>query len=189
MPYMTFDWLSAAILRPMLETHGMRLPDLATSLHNSVGMGEFKTAHSCPGLNHAELMTTDSNPFGAISERRRLPGMPEMWGSIARDDDERRVLMSGIALHPSLTALPSSGGGMLLFRSTLPDTVALAASGQPFTSLMSHPSIDNLGLIVRRLRPATTDETDHISRLLENTAAMVATFRNDKSARRVQYRV
>lgn len=215
MPHMTFDWLTAGILRPMLARHGLGLADLAASLHQGVGgyepvenkasgrtlgLAEFKTANNRPGEHYIELAAPGFDPFASPSERRRFPAMPAMWGGVTRDGDEYRLHLAGLALHPSLTALPTAGGGMLLFRCNIPETIAASMTGKRFSSFMSHPSIDHLDLTVRRARPATVEELQHLEGGPSTMAVMpgggmpsadasimIATFRNDKTAFRVPY--
>jgi hypothetical protein len=221
MPHMTFDWLTAGILRPMLARHSLGLPDLAASLHQSVGgyepvenkalgrvlgLAEFKTAFRRPGSQLIELAMPGFNPFSSPAQRIPFPSLPQMWGALSRDVDEYRLHLSGLALHADLTALPTAGGGMLLFRAVLPDTMASSVTGRPFSDLMSHPAIDHLELIIRRLRPATADETAHMQSGSGMTTAYiggpsagqgvkiipdlsVVTFRNDKTAIRVPFSI
>jgi hypothetical protein len=219
MPHMTFDWLTAGILRPMLAVHGLGLADLAASLHQSVGgyepvenkalgrtlgLAEFKTAFNRPGEHMVELAMPGLDPFASPSERRPFPALPPMWGGVTRDGAEYRLHLAGLALHPSLTALPTAGGGMLLFQCIIPDTVAASLTGRSFSALMSHPSIDHLDLVVRRARPATIEELRHLDggattmmggpstgapAKIPDGGPMVATFRNDKTAYRVPFTI
>ena len=219
MPHMTFDWLSAGILRPMLAAHGLGLADLAASLHaavggyepvenkalgRTIGLAEFKTAHARPGEHRIELAMPGWDPFMSPADRRDFAPLPDMWGGVSRDGDEYRLHLSGLALHPSLTALPTAGGGMMLFRCTVPDTMMASMTGRAFAEILSHPAVDHLGLVVRRLRPATVEEMAHTqSRSATGVVATmgpsagqgtkivadmsVATFRNDKTAYRVKF--
>lgn len=215
MPHMTFDWLTSGLMRPLLAAHGLGLSDLAGSLHQAVagtygtvengptgftlGLATFTTAYARPGDHLVELAAPGYDPFSSPMTRRPFPKLPEIWGGVTIDaTGEHRLHLSGIALHADLIALPSAGGGMMLFRSVLPDTVGAAAVGRRFADLASHRTTDGLDLVIRRLRPATDAEIAHVEGCtpMRTPGApdtphrmMISTFRNDKTAVRVPFTV
>lgn len=202
MPHMTFDWLTVRILRPMLVAHGVRLSDLATSLHHAaagrfspvlglgpgraVGLSEFKTGHRRPGDHLVQLSGAGYDPFASPSAHTPFPALPEMWGGVETEGGERRLRMHGIALHDDLVALPCAGGGKMLVRGAMPEIVEARMAGMAFRDLVSHPALDDISLIVRRLR-AATDEFERCGS--PAGPGMLATFRNDKTALRLEYRI
>lgn len=202
MPHMTMPWLAVAVLQPVLRRHGMRLSDLAASLHHAtagrhepvpglpkgreVGFAEFKTARTRPGDALVELQGPDHDPFAPPGSSTPFPDLPEMWGGVEIEGGERRLRLSGIALHDDLVVLPISGRGMAILRGSVPDTTASRMSGKPLRDLVSHPLIDGLPLVVRRLREAGDDELAHAG---WTGPALVATFSNPKTDFRVEYRV
>lgn len=209
MATMTYDWLTAALLEPMLRRNGHGLGDLAIALygvsmsnsHDEVAMKdgrrahvtEFTTDRSRVDMPFAELSMSGWDPFAPPGERRPIRGVPAMWGAIAHVGDSYVFKPAGIRLHDNLIALPSSGGGMMLFRALIPETIATVSAGESFSRIVEHPAIDHIDLRVRRIRPADQAEIDALnagirtpigSAPTEAGAVSIATFRNDKTPRR-----
>lgn len=208
---MTYDWLTAALLEPILHRNGSGLGDFASALYaastnsreEDVQMAdgrralvsEFTTDRNRLDMKFVELAKGGWDPFGPPTQRTPLKGLPPMWGAIAHVGSDYVFKPSGIRLHNDLIALPSSGGGMMLFRAAIADTIAAAMVGQSFGRVVTHPDVDPIGLVVRRMRRADEAEIEMLEAGRGLAAASadeiasgisVATFRNDKTPRRFE---
>lgn len=211
MAHMTFDWLTARLLRPMLQAHGLRLADFASSLRVAAGNYEtvdtklgrpLRVAGFRVGGDHADGHSTrlempGSDPFMSMLERAPFPQMPLMWGSLSKDvNEEYRIHMDALVLDPNLIYLGTAGGGMMLFRATLPDTLLSALAGERFSKILSHPATNSLRLHMRRVRPAQKDELQNVREFgrlndawndMSISTPMVATFNENKTPYRVPF--
>ena len=211
---MVYDWLTAALLGPMLARRGSTLRDHAKALGDAVAgtgerhrdaklgrdvsIAEFATFANPARIRQITLRRGGFDPFASPSEDVRqeaITGLPAMWGGVVRDGDVSHFRPTGILLSPALVLLPSDGGGMALVRHVLPDSVVEVMPGRVLSNLVSHPDIDGLDLLVRRLRPSSPRELVNLDVLGTEVRAgfeqgsSVATFRNDKTSLQIAYDV